>query len=175
MHSHSSLDFRFFDQSHLQIDPSAFIAPGATVLGKVTLAAHVSVWFGSVLRGDINAISVGRGSNIQDLCCLHVADDLTCELGEDCVVAHGAILHGCKIGNGVLIGIGARVLNGAQIGEGSIVAAGAVVPEGKVIPPHTLVMGVPGKIVRETTLEERKMTLHFARKYVLLSKRYRAT
>lgn len=167
------ISFNFYNDTYLNIDPSAYVDPDATVRGKVALAADTSVWPRAVLRGDINEIRIGRGSNIQDLCCLHVADYFPCVVGEDCDIGHGVKLHGCQIGNGVLVGIGAIVLNGAVIGDGCVIAAGALVPEGMIVPPNSLVMGIPGKIKRETTVAERDSTLHFARKYVQMAQRYR--
>lgn len=135
-----------------QIHPSAWVAPNATVIGSVVLAENSSVWYGCVLRGDRDTITIGEGSNIQDGCVLHTDPGLHLQVGRDVTVGHLVMLHGCEIGDGALIGIGARVLNRAVIGAGSIVAAGAVVGEGVVVPPRSMVMGVPGKVRR--TLDE---------------------
>jgi len=143
-----------------------FIAPTATVLGKVELGRQVSVWFGAVLRGDYEFIRVGDGSNVQDNAVLHTDWGCPLNIGKGVVVGHAAILHGATIGDDVLIGMGAKVLNRAVIGEGSIIAAGALVPEGKEIPPRSLVMGMPGKVVREVTDEQLEKIRKNARDYV---------
>ncbi len=150
-----------------------FIAENATVIGDVALADDVSVWFGAVVRGDRDTIAVGAGSNIQDNAVVHTTPNFPVGIGADVSVGHGAILHGCTIRDRVLVGMGAVVLNGAVVGEGSIIGAGAVVTEGKEIPPHSLVLGVPGKIVRETTPEQQEGIVHNAREYVKLAGRYR--
>lgn len=131
-----------------QIDPQAWVAPDAQVMGRVVLGAGASVWFGAVLRGDTEVIEVGQGSNVQDLCVLHTDPGHPLVIGADCTIGHRAILHGCRIGDGALIGMGATVLNGAVIGSGALVGAGALIPEGKVIPDGALVMGAPGRVVR---------------------------
>jgi carbonic anhydrase/acetyltransferase-like protein (isoleucine patch superfamily) len=139
-----------------QIDPSAWLAPGAVLIGETVIGAHATVLFNCVLRGDINRVEVGEGSNIQDLSMLHVADEWPCIVGREVTVGHCALLHGCVVEDGCLIGMGARVLNGAVIGRGSIVAAGSVVPEGLHVPPGSLVAGVPAVVkgpVTERTLE----------------------
>ena len=133
---------------------SARLAENASVIGDVRLEAFVTVWYGAVLRGDAGPIRVGGGSNIQDNCVLHCELGQPLILGQNVVVGHGAILHGCTVEDGCLIGMGATLLDGCVIGEGSIVAAGALVPRGKVIPPWSLVMGVPGKVVRPVSAEQ---------------------
>lgn len=135
-------------QPHL-IHPTAFIAPAATVIGEVTLDANVSVWFGAVLRGDTDRIEVGKGSNVQDNAVLHTDAGSPCIVGSNVTIGHGAVVHGCTVEDGALIGINATVLSGAHIGAGSIIGAGAVVPEGCMIPPGTLAVGVPARLVRE--------------------------
>jgi carbonic anhydrase/acetyltransferase-like protein (isoleucine patch superfamily) len=134
-----------------EIDASAFIAPAAHLMGKVRLLQNSSVWFGAVLRGDNEWITVGVGSNVQENSVLHT--DPGCELiiGDNVTVGHQVTLHGCVIGDGSLIGIQAVVLNGAKIGKNCLIGAGALIPEGKVIPDNSLVMGSPGKVVRELT------------------------
>ncbi|WP_067567176.1 gamma carbonic anhydrase family protein [Nocardia acidivorans] len=132
-----------------QIDQSAWIAPNATVIGRVRLEADVSVWYSAVLRGDLEDITVGKGTNIQDGCVLHADPGFACTVGAGVSVGHNAILHGCTIGDDVLVGMGATVLNGAVIGAGSLIAANALIPEGARIPPRSLVAGVPGKVRRE--------------------------
>src|SRR6186997_683303 len=130
------------------IHPTAFVAPGAVVLGDVTLASESSVWFTAVLRGDMAPISIGEQSNIQDGTIVHVDEGQPCLVGPRVGVGHRVILHGCRVEEECLIGMGSVLLNGVRIGRGSVVAAGAVIPEGMQVPPGSLVMGVPGRIVR---------------------------
>ncbi len=150
-----------------------FIAENATVIGDVTLADDVNIWFGAVIRGDKDRVTVGAGSNIQDNAVVHTTATFPVSIGAEVSVGHGAILHGCTIRDQVLVGMGAIVLNGAVVGEGSIIGAGAVVTEGKEIPPHSLVLGVPGRVVRETTPDQQEGILRNARDYVRLAGRYR--
>lgn len=126
----------------------SWVAPGATVTGDVELGEDVSVWYGCVLRGDIAPIRIGARTNIQDLTMVHVDTDRPCEIGADVGIGHRAIVHGCTIGDGCLIGMGAIILSRAEVGADSVIGAGAVVPEGKIVPPRSLVVGVPGTIVR---------------------------
>ena len=125
-----------------------WIAPGAHVIGNVLLAEDAGIWFGAVLRGDNELISVGARSNIQENAMLHTDMGLPLSIGSDCTIGHHAILHGCTIGDGSLIGMGAIVMNGVRIGRGCLIGAGALVPEGREIPDGSLVMGMPAKIVR---------------------------
>lgn len=148
-----------------EFGPEVFIADNATVIGDVTIGTGSSVWFGAVIRADVAQIRIGEHSNIQDGCLLHVAEDLPLQMGDHVTVGHGAILHGCTIEDGVLIGMGAIVLDGAVIGAGSIVGAGALIPERKVIPPRSLVVGVPGKVAREVPLEEAAHLIEHAKLY----------
>lgn len=148
------------------IDPTAAIAPGAQVLGDVRLEQDANVWYNAVLRADLAPITVGRGSNIQDGAVLHVDIDTSVVVGENVTVGHGAILHGCTVGDGALVGMGAIVLNRAHIGRGCIIGAGALVTQGKEIPDNSVVLGNPGRIVRETTEAEREHNLANARGYV---------
>jgi carbonic anhydrase/acetyltransferase-like protein (isoleucine patch superfamily) len=136
------------------VDPTAWVAPSAAVLGSITLGAEVSVWYSAVLRGDTEQIEVGWGSNIQDGSVLHADPGDPCRLGAGVVVGHRAVLHGCRVEDEVLVGIGAVVMDGAVIGTGSLVGAGALVPEGVVVPPRSLVLGAPGRVRRSTTDEE---------------------
>lgn len=131
-----------------QIDPTAWVAPDANVIGRVVLAAESSIWFGATLRGDNEEIRVGPGSNVQEGCVLHTDIGYPLVIGANCTIGHKAILHGCTIGAGSLIGMGAIVLNGARIGRGCLIGAGALVTEGKEIPDGALIMGAPGKVVR---------------------------
>jgi carbonic anhydrase/acetyltransferase-like protein (isoleucine patch superfamily) len=149
---------------------AAFVAGSAVVLGDVLLGKDASVWYGAVIRGDLKEIRIGPGSNIQDGAILHVTHELGVSLGERVTVGHGAILHGCVVESGCLIGMGAIVLDGAKIGEGSVVAAGSLVPEGKEFPPGSLLMGTPARIVRCVSAEERERILKLAKVYIDLAK-----
>lgn len=144
-----------------------YLASTAVVLGDVTLGDHSSVWYGTVLRGDINRIVVGHHSNVQDNAVLHLADDLPCLVGNWVTIGHSAVVHACTIGDECLIGIGATVLDGAVIGEQCLVGAGAVVTPGTVIPPGSMVLGAPAKVKRALTAEERAGLKHWAEKYVV--------
>jgi carbonic anhydrase/acetyltransferase-like protein (isoleucine patch superfamily) len=137
------------DGQEPQIDPNAWVAPDANVIGKVVLEAESSVWFCATLRGDNELISLGRGSNIQENCVLHTDMGYPLTIGQGCTIGHKVMLHGCTIGDNSLIGMGATILNGAKIGNNCLIGAGALITEGKEIPDGSLVMGVPGKIVRE--------------------------
>ncbi len=152
---------------------TAFIAPGAYVVGAVTLSEHSSVWYNAVLRADINAIHLGQRSNLQDGCVVHVENDRACTIGADVTVGHRAILHGCTLEDGCLVGMGAIVLNGAVVGRGAIVAAGAVVKEEMVIPPLTLVAGVPAKIIKTLDPGVYDTNLAWAHKYTLLAQKHK--
>lgn len=131
-----------------QVDKEAFIAPQVFLSGDVRVGKYSSLWPGVVARGDVNYISVGECSNVQDLSCLHVADDYPCIIGDYVTIGHSAVIHGCVIEDHVLVGMNATILTGAKIGRGSIIAAGALVRENEIIPENSLVVGVPGKIVR---------------------------
>ncbi len=152
-----------------------FIAPTAAVIGDVTLGDNASVWFGAVLRGDIAAVRVGAGSNVQDNSVLHVGDHDPCIVGDGVIVGHGVILHGCTIEDGCLIGMGAIVLNRAVIGRGSVLGAGALVTQGTVIPPFSLVLGSPAKVHRPLTDEEKEHHAVFAPKYIRVAAGYRTS
>lgn len=154
------------------IPVSAFIAPGATVLGAVTLGEEVSVWFHTILRGDINAITVGARSNIQDGAVIHVADDYAAHIGELVTVGHQAIVHACNVDDEVLVGMGAIIMDGAQIGARSIIGAGALITRGTVIPTGSLVLGSPAKVVRALALDEQHEIKVWAERYVTLSRIY---
>lgn len=145
-----------------QIHPSVFLAPGVQIIGDVMIEEGASVWYNTVLRGDLAPIRIGRRSNIQDGCIGHVNVNQPLIVAEEVSVGHGAIIHGCHIGKGTLIGMGAIVLNGAVIGEYALVGAGALVTENKTIPPHTLSLGTPAKVVRElvdSDMERMKRTM----------------
>ncbi|HVP93593.1 MAG TPA: gamma carbonic anhydrase family protein [Methanoregulaceae archaeon] len=150
-----------------------FIAPDATILGDVSLSGKVSIWFGAVVRADKDRISIGEGSNIQDNAVVHTSKGFPVLIGDGVSVGHGAILHGCTVGNYVLVGMGAIVMNGAVIGERSILGAGTVITEGTRIPPHSVVLGVPGKVIRQTTGEQDRGIIRNAESYIELAKQYR--
>jgi carbonic anhydrase/acetyltransferase-like protein (isoleucine patch superfamily) len=149
-----------------RIGKGVFIAKTATVIGDVTLGAQSSVWYGAVLRGDINRIVVGHHSNVQDNAVLHLADAFPCLLGNWVTVGHSAVVHACKVGDEVLVGMGAVILDGAVIGKQSIVGAKALVTQGAKIPPGSLVLGAPAKVVRKLSKEERAGLKWWAQKYV---------
>jgi carbonic anhydrase/acetyltransferase-like protein (isoleucine patch superfamily) len=155
------------------IHSSVFIAEGAIVRGDVTIEEDVSIWFNAVLRGDVDSIAIGKRSNVQDGAVVHCDPGFACSIGEEVTIGHAAVVHGATIHSRVLIGIRAVVLNGAVIGEGSIIGAGAVVTEGAVIPPNSLVVGVPGKVIRETSEEQRSHILRNALNYVQSGRIYR--
>ncbi len=155
-----------------RVGEGVYIADTATVTGDVRLEDHSSVFYGSVLRGDINYISVGERSNIQDLSCLHVGDDYPCIVGNDVVVGHKAVLHGCTVEDAVLIGIGAILLNGVRVGYGSIIGAGSLLTQGTEIPPYSLVFGSPGKVVKTLTEDDVRETIFMAEKYLRVKDNY---
>jgi carbonic anhydrase/acetyltransferase-like protein (isoleucine patch superfamily) len=148
-----------------QIGGGAWVAPDANLIGKVVLEEAASVWFGCTLRGDNEEIRVGRGSNVQENVVCHTDMGFPLVIGADCTIGHKAMLHGCIIGDGSLIGMGATVLNGAKIGKGCLIGAGALITEGKEIPDGSLVMGAPGKIVRELDEAARQRLLASAEHY----------
>lgn len=149
-----------------EVAESAWIAPGAYVIGKVHLGEQSSIWYGAVLRGDTEPISVGARTNIQDGCVLHTDSGYSAVVGEGCVIGHKAIVHGCEIGDNCLVGMNVTVLSGTKIGAGSIVAAGAVVPENREFPPRSLIVGIPAKRVGEVSEEQTRDIERGARTYV---------
>lgn len=150
-----------------RIAPRAWLAPGAVVAGDVTIGPDTSVWFGSVVRGDVNAIRIGARSNLQDHCVVHVTKDrFPAWIGDEVTVGHRATVHGCRVGDGALVGIGAVVLDGAEVGEEALVAAGALVAPGAKVPPRHLVMGVPARVVRPLRDEEVRRQRERALEYV---------
>lgn len=157
-----------------QLADDAWIAPDAQLMGRIVVGAGGSVWWGAVLRGDTEEIRIGAGSNVQDLTVCHTDRGFPLTIGADCTIGHRAILHGCTIGDGVLVGMGATVLNGAVIGAGSLIGAGALVTEGKEIPPGSLVMGAPGRVVRALDDEARAGLLASAAGYRANAARFRA-
>ena len=153
---------------------AAFVAPNATVLGAVTLGAQSSVWYGCVLRGDINTIEVGEGTNIQDLTIVHLADAHGVKIGRHTTVGHSAIIHACTIGDECLVGMGATVLDGAVIGDQCIIGANSLVTQRFVAPPGSMILGSPAKIVRALTPEERAGLKKWALKYIEVAKAHAA-
>ncbi len=149
-----------------------FIADTARVFGKVNLGDEVSIWFGAVLRGDGDSITVGNRSNIQDHAVIHVDPGFPTSIGNECIVGHGAIVHGATLANNVLVGMHATILNGAEIGEFSIIGAGALVPEGMKVPAYSLVLGVPAKVVKTISDDQKIKIIKNAESYVNLSKVY---
>ena len=155
------------------VAPTTWIAPGAVVAGRAALGADVSVWYQVVVRADLDTITVGAGSNLQDGVVVHADPGFPVTVGAGVSVGHRAVLHGCVIEDDVLIGMGAIVMNGARVGAGTVVGAGALIPEGTVIPAGSLVLGMPGKVRRETTAEERAGITANAAHYVSLAGQHR--
>lgn len=149
-----------------RLGKGVYLAKTAVVLGDVKLGDHSSVWYNAVLRGDINRIVVGHHTNIQDNAVLHLADEFPCVLGNYVTVGHSAIVHACKVGDEVLIGMGAVILDGAVIGRQSLIGAKALVKQGMKVPPGSLVLGAPAKVVRRLTPKERASLKYWATKYV---------
>ena len=154
------------------VDRSAYLAPGAVILGDVVIGAESSIWFNAVVRGDVEAIRVGRQTNIQDLCLLHADEGFPCLLGDRVTLGHGAIVHGAIVEDDCLIGMRSTIMNGAKIGSGTIVAAAAVVTEGTEIPPGSVVMGTPGKVKRAATEQDLQQIQHTAQHYVAAARHY---
>ena len=149
---------------------AAFVAANATVLGNVTLGARSSVWYGCVLRGDINSIEIGEGTNIQDLTMVHLSDEHGVKVGRYCTIGHGAIIHACEIGDECLIGMGATILDGAKIGDHCIVGANALVTQRFIAPPGSMILGAPAKVVRQLTEAELLGLRAWAEKYVVVAR-----
>ncbi|OSP56206.1 gamma carbonic anhydrase family protein [Pseudoruegeria sp. SK021] len=154
-------------------DGDVWVAPDANLIGRIILMTGSSVWFGATLRGDNEAITVGNGSNIQENCVLHTDMGFPLTIGANCTIGHKAMLHGCTIGDGTLIGMGATVLNGARIGQGCLIGAGALITEGKEIPDGSLVMGAPGKVVRVLDADAQAALLKSAASYQTNMRRFR--
>jgi gamma-carbonic anhydrase len=148
------------------------VSAGAAVVGDVRLGDDVSVWYGAVLRGDLAPVTVGAGTNIQDGSVLHVADDGPCSIGAACVIGHRAMIHACRVEDACLIGMQATILDDAVIGAGSVVGAGALVTQRTVIPPRSLVLGVPGKVVKTLTADDEAFHRAHAGKYMRLKENY---
>lgn len=163
---------KYLDQSP-QVDDSAYVASGAVVIGAVTLGPLTSVWHNCVLRGDINSIEIGEGSNVQDCSVIHLADDYGVKIGKYVTIGHMAMIHACAIGNECLIGMHATILDGAVIGEQCIVGAGALVTKGMQVPAGSLVLGTPAKIVRPLRDEERAGLKAMAEKYTVVAREHK--
>jgi carbonic anhydrase/acetyltransferase-like protein (isoleucine patch superfamily) len=155
-----------FGDKQPKLGERVFVAPSADVIGQVTLGADASIFFQCVLRGDINSITVGARSNIQDHSTLHVASDLSVTLGEDVSVGHGCIIHACTIGDRVLVGMGSIIMDGTLVGEDCLIAAGSLLSKGKTFEPGTLIMGNPARAVRKLTPDEISGLAKLAAKYV---------
>ena len=155
-----------------KIEDSVYIAKSADIMGDVTIKTGSSIWYGAVARGDLNYITIGEMTNVQDNAVVHVDSDEPCIIGDYVTVGHGAVVHGCEVGNNCLIGMNSTVLNNAVVGENSIVAAGSVITEGAVIPANSMVMGIPGKVVRQVTKEEIEVVRQNAIRYEKLWKKY---
>ncbi len=148
------------------IDKSVFIAPGAQVIGDVTMGKDCGVWYNAVIRGDSREVVIGERTNIQDLACLHVDKNYKLRIGDNVTIGHSAIVHGCIVGNDVLIGMGAIIMNGAQIGDNCIIGAGALVTENMIIPDGMMAYGSPAKLIRALNEEEKHGILENAEIYV---------
>jgi carbonic anhydrase/acetyltransferase-like protein (isoleucine patch superfamily) len=163
--------YPYLDQKP-QIHSEAYLSENVYLTGDVKVAKNASLWYGTVARGDINFISIGEGSNIQDGSILHVDDNFPCIIGKGVVVGHAAVLHGTNVEDHCLIGIGAKLLNGSLVRQGALVAAGSLVPEGMEIPEGMLAMGVPAKIKRPVTKKESAMIENLAKKYIKVYQNY---
>lgn len=159
-----------------RVDPSCFVEDSAQVVGDVELGEDSSVWFNAVLRGDVNPIRIGKRTNIQDITMVHVTTELhATHVGDDVTVGHRVILHGCVVGNRVLVGMGAILMDGVEVGDECIIGAGALLTPGTKVPPGSLVVGSPGKVKRPITEEERQFLLLSAQHYVQLAAEHRAS
>lgn len=163
-----------FLKTKLQIDPSAFVAHSAVLVGEITVGAESSLWYGVVARGDMEPIHVGTQSNVQDGTVIHVDVDLPTRIGDNVTIGHRAVIHGCILEDGCLVGMGSIVLSGSRIGAGSLIAAGALVREGTMVPPGVLFAGVPGRVLRELLPEEASRVAANSLSYVEYARRYRS-
>lgn len=154
------------------IDPSVFVAAGAQIIGQVSIGAQSSIWFGSIVRADMDTITIGQGCNVQDGAILHVSHGCPLVLEDWVSVGHGAVVHGCHVEEGALIGIGAIVLDGARVGRQTVVGAGSLVVGGSVFPPRSLVLGQPARVVRELSDEEIEKFQETAKRYAEYAQRY---
>jgi len=156
------------------IDPSVFIADHATITGDVTIGAETTIWFNTVIRGDVSPTIIGKRVSIQDLCCLHQSPKFPLIIEDEVTVGHQVTLHSCTIRKNALIGMGSIVLDGAEIGEGAFIGAGSLVPPGKVIPPNCLALGRPAKVVRELNTEDKEDMERIVREYVEKGQYYKS-
>jgi gamma-carbonic anhydrase len=164
---------RRFEDKEPRLGLNVFVAEDALVLGEVTIGDESSIWYGTIIRGDVHSISIGSRTNIQDRCVVHVTTDThPTRIGDRVTIGHGAILHGCTLGDRTLVGMGAIILDGVVVGEGSVIAAGALLPPGQTYSPGSLIVGAPGKVKRAVTAEELGWILQIADQYVTLSKRH---
>lgn len=163
----------YLGDHYLNLHPSVFVADNARLLGRVTIGEGSSVWYSSVLRADTEPIVIGRGCSIQEGAVLHVDPGKPCVLGDNVTVGHRAVVHGCQVGSNVIVGIGSVILSGAVVGDDCIIGAGAVVGEGKEIPPRSLVLGIPGKVVRELSPEQVERVIRNAENYVYYAARFK--
>jgi len=162
----------FNDKSPI-IPKSCYISESSDLIGDVTLGEDVSIWFGTVIRGDMHSIYIGNGTNIQDNSTIHVTTNVSkTSIGDNVTIGHNAIIHGSTIEDQCLIGMGSILMDNAYIGQGSIIGAGSLIPPDTIIPPQSLVIGVPGKIIRKTNSTEIKMIIDRAKDYVKVSKKY---
>lgn len=162
-----------YDGVHPQYHETCFIAHSADVIGLVSIGENSSVWYGTVIRGDVNSITIGNRTNVQDNATIHVSSLYETVVGDDVTIGHNALVHACTIGNRVLIGMGAIVLDGAVIEDDVIIGAGALIPSGKVIPSNSLVIGSPGKIVRSLNDDDLSGLLHSSKNYVKEASRHK--
>jgi carbonic anhydrase/acetyltransferase-like protein (isoleucine patch superfamily) len=164
-----------FKNKEPSISETSFVAGSADIIGDVKIGEGSSVWFNATIRGDKDEILVGKKSSIQDNCVIHTDPPFKVKIGNNVSIGHGAILHGCTIGNNVLVGMNSTVLDGAEVGKNCIIGANALIPPGKIIPPNSVVTGVPGKVRREATVEDVQMIAENAAEYVRLANEYRTT
>ena len=162
-----------FEKNIPEVHPEAWVAPNATLIGKIKLEKNSSIWFNAVLRGDIELITIGENSNIQDGSVLHTDPGFKLTIGKGVTVGHMVMLHGCQIGDDTLIGIGSIILNNAKIGKNCIIGANSLITENKIIPDNSLVVGSPGRVLRKVTEEEIKAIHENAKHYVDGSKKYK--
>lgn len=162
-----------FKEKTPALDPTVFVAPGAFVIGDVHMGKNSSVWFNTVIRGDEESIKIGNETNIQDNCTVHSDEGVPVEIGDRVTVGHNAVLHGCRVGSGTVIGMHCTLLNGCEVGEDSMVGAGALVTPGTKIPPRSLALGAPAKVLRELSPEEIKEAQSFHRVYLERAAEYR--
>ncbi|MCT7615381.1 gamma carbonic anhydrase family protein [Aliarcobacter butzleri] len=162
-----------FKEFYPKIDPSAWIAPSADLIGNIEIGEGSSVWFGCVIRSDINEVKIGKNTNIQDLSCIHTDTNSKTIIGNNVTVGHKVMLHGCIIEDNCLIGMSATILDNAVIGEGSIVGANSLVTAGKVFPPRSMIMGSPAKVVKQLSQEDVDKLIAHAGRYVEYKNEYR--